>query len=32
MNDEWDTGTTFGNYTSTLTGPRTMEFALIYHF
>jgi len=32
MQDEWDVPTTFGNYTSTLTNPRRMEFAGIYRF
>ena len=32
MQDEWDVPTTFGNYTSTLTTPRRMEFAGIYRF
>jgi hypothetical protein len=30
-NLEWDTST-FGNYTSTLTSPRVMEFSLTYNF
>ena len=32
MQDEWDVPSTFGNYTSTLTNPRRMEFAGIYRF
>lgn len=32
MQDEWSSSTTFGNYGSTLTNPREMEFALIYKF
>lgn len=32
VQDEWDVPTTFGNYTSTLTQPRHMEFAGIYRF
>jgi hypothetical protein len=32
MQDEWDVPSTFGNYTSTLTNPRKMEFAAIYRF
>jgi len=32
MQDEWDVSSTFGNYTSTLTSPRRMEFAGIYRF
>ncbi len=32
IQDEWDVPTTFGNYTSTLTQPRAMEFAGIYRF
>jgi hypothetical protein len=32
MQDEWDVPSTFGNYTSTLTQPRRMEFAGIYRF
>lgn len=32
MQDEWDVPTTFGNYSSTLTTPRRMEFAGIYRF
>jgi len=32
MQDEADSHNTFGNYTSTLTNPRRMEFALIYKF
>ena len=32
MQDEVDSGSTFGNYTSTLTHPRVMEFALTYQF
>lgn len=32
MQDEWDVPTTFGDYTSTLTSPRRMEFAGIYRF
>jgi hypothetical protein len=32
MQDEVAGGTTFGNYGSTLTNPRVMEFSLIYKF
>jgi hypothetical protein len=32
MQDEWDVPSTFGNYTSTLTNPRRMEFSGIYRF
>jgi len=32
VQDEWDVPSTFGNYTSTLTNPRRMEFAGIYRF
>ncbi len=32
VNDEVDTGSTFGNYSGTLTNPRVMEFSLIYSF
>ncbi len=32
MQDEVDSGSTFGNYTQTLTHPRTMEIALTYQF
>ncbi len=32
MQDEVAGGSTFGNYSSTLTNPRVMEFALIYKF
>jgi hypothetical protein len=32
MQDQWASSTTFGNYGSTLTNPREMEFALIYKF
>lgn len=32
MQDEWDVPSSFGNYTSTLTNPRRMEFAGIYRF
>ena len=32
MQDEWDVPSTFGNYSSTLTNPRRMEFAGIYRF
>jgi hypothetical protein len=32
MQDEWDVPSTFGNYTKTLTNPRSMEFAGIYQF
>lgn len=32
MQDEWDSASTFGNYSSTLTNPRVMELALIYQF
>lgn len=32
MQDEWDVSSTFGNYTSTLTSARRMEFAGIYRF
>jgi hypothetical protein len=32
MQDEVTSSTTFGNYGSTLTNPRVMEFALIYKF
>ncbi|HZP61994.1 MAG TPA: TonB-dependent receptor [Terriglobales bacterium] len=32
MQDEWDSASTFGNYTRTLNNPRVMEFALIYQF
>jgi len=32
MQDEWDVSSTFGNYSSTLTSPRRMEFAGIYRF
>lgn len=32
MQDEWDVPNTFGNYNSTLTNPRRMEFAGIYRF
>jgi hypothetical protein len=32
MQDEWDAASSFGNYTTTITNPRVMEFALIFHF
>ncbi len=32
MQDEWDVSSSFGNYSSTLTQPRRMEFAGIYRF
>ncbi len=32
MQDEWDVPASFGNYSSTLTNPRRMEFAGIYRF
>lgn len=32
MQDEWDNSNTFGNYSTTLTNPRVMEFSLIYKF
>ena len=32
MQDEWDVQASFGNYSSTLTNPRRMEFAGIYRF
>lgn len=32
INDDVDAGTTFGNYTSLLTDPRTMEFGGVYSF
>lgn len=32
MQDEWDVQASFGNYSSTLTTPRRMEFAGIYRF
>lgn len=32
IQDEWDVSSTFGNYSSTLTTPRQMEFALVYKF
>jgi hypothetical protein len=32
MQDEWDVPSSFGNYSSTLTNPRRMEFAGIYRF
>ncbi len=32
MQDEWDNSNTFGNYSTTLTNPRVMEFPLIYKF
>jgi hypothetical protein len=32
MQDEWNTQTSFGDYTQTLTQPRRMEFAGIYRF
>lgn len=32
MQDEVDAGPSFGDYTSTLTHPRVMEFSLVYRF
>jgi hypothetical protein len=32
MQNELDVGSTFGNYTTTLTQPRVMEFSLLYKF
>jgi Carboxypeptidase regulatory-like domain len=32
MQDEVDAGPSFGDYTSTLTNPRVMEFSLVYRF
>lgn len=32
ISDDVDAGPTFGNYTSLLTDPRTMEFGGVYHF
>ena len=32
MQDEWDVPDSFGNYSSTLTNPRRMEFAGVYRF
>ncbi len=32
MQDEWDSSSTFGDYTSTLSSPRVMELSLIYRF
>lgn len=32
LQDEWDIANTFGNYSTSLTEPRVMEFALIYQF
>jgi hypothetical protein len=32
MQDEWDESSSFGNYSSTLTNPRVMEFSLSYQF
>jgi hypothetical protein len=32
MQDQVETSNTFGDYSSTLTQPRVMEFALIYKF
>ena len=32
IQDEWDISNTFGNYSTTLTSPREMEFTLIYKF
>lgn len=32
MQDEWDSAATFGDYSSTLSQPRVMEFSLVYSF